>query len=53
MGHDVIKCLFCGDLVMEGRNDWECDCGAVCSEATKFAWKKQNPKDVGEMDNID
>ena len=27
MGHTVIKCPKCGDFIMEGHNDWECDCG--------------------------
>lgn len=28
MGHGVIACDFCGDMIMEGRSGvWECDCG--------------------------
>ena len=40
MGHQIIRCDFCKSDVMEGHNDWECDCGAVCNEETKYKWKK-------------
>lgn len=40
MGHQIIRCAFCKSDVMEGHNDWECDCGAVCNEETKYIWKK-------------
>jgi hypothetical protein len=40
MGNDILKCGFCGSHVIEGHNDWECDCGAVCSFETGFKWVK-------------
>lgn len=54
MGHQVIKCTLCGNLVMEGSNDWECDnCGAICNLYTKYQWlnkhayKKLRKQDEG------
>jgi len=42
MGCDVLKCDFCGESVMEGRNDWDCDkCGAQCNEGTGWRWLKK------------
>ncbi len=40
MGHDILKCTFCGDFVMEGHNEWFCDCGAICTEETDFIFVK-------------
>jgi hypothetical protein len=40
MGHSVLVCDFCKSYVMEGHNDWECDCGAHCSASTRFTWVK-------------
>lgn len=37
MGHSVVRCNYCGKDIMEGRNDWQCDCGAVCNSLTGFA----------------
>ena len=37
MGHSVVRCNYCGKDIMEGRNDWKCDCGAVCNALTGFA----------------
>ena len=39
MGHQVVSCPACDSWVMEGHNDWECDCGNVMSEATNYVWK--------------
>lgn len=44
MGHSVINCP-CGSLVMEGRNDWKCDCGKVLSENTGWKWESTPFKD--------
>jgi hypothetical protein len=41
MGHSVLTCDFCDSSVMEGRNDWECDCGAYCNESTGWVWKNE------------
>jgi len=41
MGHDVVTCKFCGSYVMEGRNDWDCDCGGYCGESTGYVWMNQ------------
>ena len=38
MGHDVIKCPICGEWIMEGHNDWDCD---------KCGWAS-NPKEKGD-----
>ena len=36
MGHDIIKCPKCGEWIMEGHNDWDCDeCGWSSSEEQK------------------
>lgn len=40
MGHQAIQCDFCRQYVMEGHLDWECNCGAICSEKTQWMWKK-------------
>ena len=39
MGHQVVSCPNCDSWVMEGSNDWECDCGHVMSAATNYIWK--------------
>lgn len=39
MGHQVIYCD-CGKPVMEGRNEWKCDCGMICNNRTDWKWKK-------------
>ena len=39
MGHDTLVCPKCGNLVMEGRNDWKC-CGMICNFSTGFSWKE-------------
>lgn len=44
MGHDIVRCDFCGKDVMEGRNDWECDCGAICDQSTNYRWEKKVTK---------
>lgn len=42
MGHDIIRCDFCGNDVIEGSSDWECDsCGAICNKETFYHWKKK------------
>lgn len=38
MGHSVITCDFCKSMVMEGRNTWECDCGAKYKEGVDGKW---------------
>lgn len=38
MGHSVITCGFCKSMVMEGRNTWECDCGAKYKEGVDGKW---------------
>ena len=38
MGHQVVSCPNCRAWVMEGRNDWKCDCGHVMSSATGYCW---------------
>lgn len=45
MGHEVIYCSFCDRPVMEGHNDWECDCGATCNLSTNFQWKEKDKRD--------
>lgn len=41
MGHDILRCPFCHNNVMEGHNDWKCDdCGAICNSSTKYIWEK-------------
>ena len=39
MGHDVLRCDLCGTDVMEGRNKWECNCGAVCIPGKTKGWE--------------
>ena len=39
MGHQVVSCPNCRTWVMEGSNDWECDCGHVMSLSTGWVWK--------------
>lgn len=45
MGHNVLKCKLCGTSVMEGHNDWECDCGGYCGSDTNFIWVKTERKE--------
>lgn len=40
MGYDIIRCDFCKKDVMEGRNNWECECGAYCDSTTNYSWVK-------------
>lgn len=51
MGHDILRCDFCGNDVMEGRNDWECSCGAICDYSTKFKWEKPKNKPINKSNN--
>lgn len=39
MGHDISVCPNCKEYVMEGSNDWECDCGFSCNSETGHKWK--------------
>ena len=39
MGHQVVSCPNCRTWVMEGSNDWKCDCGHVMSLSTGWVWK--------------
>ena len=57
MGHDIIRCDFCGEDVMECRNSWECSCGAICGTTTSYKWilpskrdKEIKPKIIEESD---
>lgn len=45
MGHNVCYCDFCKSPVMEGHNDWDCDCGASMAESTGFKWIKKDKKE--------
>jgi len=40
MGHSVISCDVCKSSVMEGRNGWVCDCGAVNPRYITWEWVK-------------
>jgi hypothetical protein len=52
MGHQVIECDFCHSYVMEGHNDWSCDCGAYCGESTKYGWVKKTKEKSRTNDKI-
>lgn len=52
MGHDIIRCDFCNEDIMEGRNDCECSCGAICNHSTKFKWEKPNKNNIKQQSYI-
>ena len=48
MGHQVLECDFCGRHVIEGRNDWECICGAVYISGKTKDWVKPDKIKIKE-----
>jgi hypothetical protein len=36
---------------MEGRNDWYCDCGYVCSPGTGYVWENPDGKTLRERNH--
>jgi hypothetical protein len=45
MGHQVCYCSLCNRPVMEGHNDWQCDCGAYMGYSTQWEWKVVKKKE--------
>lgn len=45
MGHDILRCDYCSTDVMEGRNEWECSCGAIYIPGITKGWELKPKKE--------
>lgn len=51
MGHAILRCDHCGTDVMEGKNEWKCDCGAVCVPGKTNGWELRPKKETPNKEN--